>query len=167
MVRVKGSGNFIRAFTIPFAVIVGLSSIGYLGNGATQPAGADPWSSISIVIAVMFLVASVAAGVRVVFLGVWLDDSRLVARSWFRTTRLERFEVARCSTEVYSGLLWSDDVFGWNRMLVLVLNNGAEIDLRGTLTWSKSASRQAELITAWADGSTSRDSFTEAAKKPK
>jgi len=167
MMWVKGSGNLVRALTLPFAVVASLSSIGYLANGVTQPTGADPWSSTSIVIAVMFLVASIAAGVRVVFLGVWLDDSGLVARSWFRTTRLDRFEVARCLTEVYSGLLWSDDLLGWNRMLVLVLKNGREIALRGTLTWSKSASRQAEVITEWAKALTSDHSLTEAAKKPK
>jgi len=99
-VRVIGTGFYARCFLAPLAAA---ASLGVLTTWQDVATTARELSFGDLALGGAVTLAMVVPFLRSLFLGVWLDEEQLVARTWFRTLKLRRSMLSGCDTVTYRG----------------------------------------------------------------
>ncbi|WP_447522696.1 hypothetical protein [Salinibacterium sp. NYA9b] len=155
--RVIGTGRYTRWFTLPFAIVTVLA---VLAPGPTS-ALTHPDFAGEEFLALAFLVWAMSAGLRCLFLGVWLYDDHLVARTWFRTLTIPRPELTGCVSDPYVGFLSKGEV-RWVRELELQRANGQLHGLSGTVALGQRSMLQSRQIREYIQGTPHPDTLAAA-----
>lgn len=109
------------------------------------------------------LAAAVATPATLLFAWLWtrlpftrirVVDDQLLVRSWWRTFRFDKQDLARCSADGYTGVLF---ILGWQvaagraepGMLHFERKDGTRIAVPGTVTWRGTATKQARWVNDW------------------
>jgi len=124
-VRVVRSGRFMQYLLVPLGlvVLVGLLVSLYGVDLAQEP---------EILIGAFPPVVGVVVSIRSLFLGVWLYDERIVARTLWRTIRVNRSELEGCFS-ISLSMMSSLNPFRGTRELQLDLSDDTQRSL-GTAT---------------------------------
>ncbi|MEL0625616.1 hypothetical protein V6245_01525 [Salinibacterium amurskyense] len=155
--RVIGTGRFTRWFILPFASVIVLTA---LAPGPTS-AFTHPDFAGEEVIAAAFLVWALSAGLRSLFLGVWLYDDKLVARTWFRTLTIPRTQLAGCVNAPYSGFFGSS-VLSWLRELEIQTVDSRVRWLSGTVALNRRSTLQTQQLRQYIQGTPHPDTLAAA-----
>ena len=144
--RVPGSGNQARVLGLPLPVGFVLLSIYQAPEGSLvgQPWTSDDSAQVGVLIySILFLYRSL-------LWGVWVQHDQLVFHSWFRTHRVPIDTLELITIEQYSGLLnWGiTDLWYWHPEMLIVRVKGQTepIEVRGSLSFRKSALKQLEIL---------------------
>lgn len=136
LTRVYKSGGFGRALALAVsALFLTAIALGLLAKTAPSP---FKWPAFAVLV-VVFL----ALPARAAMVGVWMSPTGIIARSWFKTWRLDAEAIRRCERVPYAGLLYG---YGESRhiwMLKLSLWDGTTIVIRSTIAPRKTSEAQA------------------------
>lgn len=110
----------------------------------------------SVAVAVVLVATSLFVWLwaRLPFTRIKVVGERLVVRSWWRTFHFDRRDLARCSADGYTGLLF---ILGWPvaagraepGILRFERRDGSRIAVAGTVTWRSTATKQARWVNDW------------------
>jgi hypothetical protein len=135
MVRVEGTVARIvtGVFAAPFL----------LGLTFSYALGRPP---VEIVIRSVMTALVVVCAVRSWWLGVWIGDDDVLARTWLRRLRIPRDKIAGCSSEPYAGFFSKGSRVLWLRELELRTSDHRIDQLGGTVAFVARSRLQAEQI---------------------
>ena len=155
-VRVMGLGNGLRWYALFIAVL--------LGAVVWPKAGGSLFDLELPLLIYPLLCASflVLMALRSIFVGVWLHDDKLVARTLFRTLKVARPDIQSCDTT--SATIWPSTQFDsvWLRELAVTTTQNRRHRLWGSVALAKRSKLQERQIRAYIQGASIEQTLSRA-----
>ena len=141
--RLRGVGTLARVVTITAAALVVPSAIGTFLSGERDP--------LYLTLTSLFCSFLAVGAVRSRFLGLWLEEDRVTARTWWRTIRIPRGDLTSCISADY----WGGFTEGWRvqylRELELGTSSYLTYTLSGSIAFSPKSLRQRAAVLEYID----------------